>query len=103
MKYGFIKLKGQPDTSVEVFMEVRNFERYKHLDIFRDNAISLCVYDMIYIGVFPLFMKIDEIFKYNEDAVLVDEIPLSDVCFQHSSVNHIADILGCNNTLTVSY
>jgi len=102
MKYGFIKLKGQPDVSVDVYMEVRSFERYKHKKIFRDNAISLCVYDMIYIGVFPLMFKESDIFKYNDEARLLYELPLSDVCFQTSSISYIADGLGCNNTANYS-
>lgn len=95
MKYGFVRLKN--DDGSKVYMETRDFERYESYDVFKSHAEALVVFDKIYIGMFPLMFKEDEIYKYNSDAKLSVELSLKDIAFRSSSVAAVAKYFGCEN------
>lgn len=95
MKYGFVRLKN--DDGSKLYMEISDYQRYKSKDVFKNHAESLVVFDKIYIGIFPLIFKEDEIYKYNSDAELSVELPLNDISFRYSSVAEVAKYLGCDN------
>lgn len=95
MKYGFVRLKN--DDGSKVYMETRDFERYESYDVFKSHAEALVVFDKIYIGMFPLMFKEDEIYKYNPDAFLSSELSLTDIAFRHSKISTIAKYMDCEN------
>lgn len=90
MKYAFIKLKGSPDNTKYVYMEPRDYERYKTETIFKKNTVSLVIVDKIYIGCFDLLSTWDEIKKYNDDCKIVKEIKITDNAFKRNTIIEMA-------------
>lgn len=96
MKYGFVKLVNDKGT---VFMEPWQFDYYSNKEVFKEHAESLCIFDNVYIGCFPLLVSFQEIKRYNDDVKLVDEIPLYvNQVGAKTDINYVAAKYHCDNT-----
>lgn len=97
MKYAFVKLVNEEGT---IYMEPWQFDYYSDKQVFKDHAKSLCIFENIYIGCFPLLVQISEIKKYNDDAKLIYDLPLPDYfkTLYKTNVNNYAKKFNCDNT-----
>lgn len=95
MKYGFVKLRNN-DGSV-LYMEPKEFERYSSYDVFRNHAESVVIYKNIHIGCFPLMFKEEEITEFNNDAIIINELPILDIIFRNYKVSSALKKMGCLN------
>lgn len=91
MRYGFVRLVN--DDGSFLFMEIRDFVRYRRYDVFNDHADTLCIFDNIHIGGFPLVFRLNEILEFNPDAFLYKVFPRSKCGFWST----YAIDLGCVN------
>lgn len=94
MRCAYVKLVA--DNKI-LFMEPYHFDRYSSYPPFYNSGISLVVFDNVYINVFDLIFHEEEFLDCNSEAVQINEIPLSDICFAVSSVSSVAKSIGCSN------
>lgn len=96
MKYAFVKMIN-PQNGKNVYIEPRNFERYKEYPVFRDSAKSLVIMDKVYIGAFELLETDESIKQYNEESVIIDEISLKDIAFKNRTPYEVSKLFNVDN------
>lgn len=93
MKYAFVKMIN-PENGKELFISVRDFERYRKYPVFENTASSLVIMKNIYIAVFELIETFEHIKEFNDDVEIINEIPLTDICFLHNSIENVVNMIG---------